>query len=981
MATLAALQVELNRLRALLAEQEAIFRSPNSKLSEKQQAAIEIDQLKLQIAAINQEIALATQVAADDAALIQIPPPPVTAGQTVNDDSINNPIKPQPLEADPNTGRIRLAPATTVPSNADVPATAENGDVDFNTNGPLLPTSVTQAETTRPGDNLPIPTDVVGADRIPLTVTPRPGTTVPLAPGVSVKDDGVTVSANQTATDVNNIYNNTAIVQPQPNILDQFGSYTYSISVYLMNPEQYATLISSKTKTVVGYNLLFQSAGAPVDGTSAENPGATRSPYFGEDFYIDSLSLSTVYPGGGTMTAHSVSEFKMTVVEPAGITFLDRLYQAVQDFVPKDGAGAVNYTAVQYLMVIRWYGWDLNGKLIKGAGGNKLSDPNAVVEKFVPFIIRKINWGVSNKLVTYELDCAPIGMILGASTSRGTIPYDIELSDGTVRGLLSGDPQYNTAEVDNATSTAAPAPGKANSAPSTKRTIRQGLMGAMNDFQKKLVEEGKYEVADQYEVVFANGAEFIADASIIKPENVVKNLSATPMAPPVTKDASGLDPSRVSVDSNVRNYAITAGQQIVQVLDLILRNSTYVTDQARVVNQEETEIFEDELGNVIELPKNTPPTANIIWHNITMTAVPIKYDKKRNDYAYKITYIVNPYKVQNFDSKYFPIPKFGGIHKSYKYWWTGENTGVLDYQVTFNHLYNMTVSGSEPGNSATDRIRQQRSSSMRDIAKYVYQARSSESSQGAKGAGNEISANAAEYLYSPKDLAETKLKIVGDPAWISQGSMSEGVNPGNFNYLGFNSDGTINFDSQQVLFEIAWQRPRDYNLNKGLADPYENVNGAREPIQSNIFIAKKCVSEFRQGRFEQTIDGAIYVWPIPSGQNTPATKPVSVSVNSSGVSDRAAGTEVTQPADLKIPGTGPTAAPGSTDAVNLQTTNTTDANNLLPDAVQRQENSAPTSNGEDIGVNLPAPGVVTASANGVQNAATQDPQQLITVSP
>lgn len=936
-----------------------------------------------------------------------VPPPPQTAGQIANDDATNSPNKPPALEIDPNTGRVRAAIPVTVPSNADVTPTAGNGDVDANTNGRLVSTSVTQAETTQLSRVLPVPP--INNSVVPGSGGTRPtppGTdslfnrdanatltsssiVAPIAPGVAKKDDGVTVGPRQTATDVNSIYNNSAIVQPQSNILDQFGSYTYSISVYLMNPQQYASLIQSKTKTVSGYNLLFQSAGAPVAGSSAGNPGAGRNPYFGDDFYIDSLSLSTLYPGNGTMTAHSASEFKMTVIEPAGITFLDRLYQAVQDFTPKDGAGAVNYTAVQYLMVIRWYGWDLDGKLIKSAGGTTLSDPNAVVEKFIPFIIRKINWGVSNKLVTYELDCAPIGMILGSSTSRGTIPYDIELSDGTVKGLLTGDPLYNIVKTENTTSLTAPAPGKANSAPSTKRTIRQGLMGAMNDFQKKLVSEGKYEVADEYELVFANGAEFIADASITKPENVVKNLSATPMAPPVTKDASGLDPNRVSVDSNVRNYAVTAGQQIVQVLDLVLRNSTYVTDQARVVNQEETEIFEDELGNVVELPKNNPPTANIIWHNITMTAVPIKYDKKRNDYAYKITYIINPYKVQNFDSKYFPIPKFGGIHKSYKYWWTGENTGVLDYQVTFNHLYNMTVSGSEPGNSATDRLREQRSSSMRDIAKYVYQARSTESSQGAKGSANEISANAAEYLYSPKDLAESKLKIVGDPAWIAQGSMSDGVNPTKFNYLGFNSDGTINFDSQQVLFEVAWQRPRDYNLGTGLADPYEGVNGAREPIQSNIFIAKKCVSEFRQGRFEQTIDGSIYVWPIPSGQNTPATKPVSVSVNSSGVSDRAAGTEVTKPADLQIPGSGPISAPLAVDAVNLQTATATAATNLLSDAVQRQENSTPVSNGEAVGVNLPAPKAITSAVtpDGVQavtnnnGAVTFRGTQLIRVSP
>jgi uncharacterized coiled-coil protein SlyX len=982
MANITALQVQINQIRAQLAvlrdRLNRLLDDPLSSRSERQEVQKEIDQLELQLGVLEKELAAASATAADDSLITQIPPPPVTAGQTVNDDSIDNPIRPPALEADPVTGRITPANPLVVPTNADSTPTAESGAIDLNTDGPVVPLTVTQAEINKPDTPIPIPEDVIDTGRVPLTVTPKPGAKVPLAPGRGINDDAVTVGPRQTSTEVNNTYNNPQTVQPQANVLDQFGSYTYSISVYLMSPEQYATLVQSKVKTVVGYNLLFQSAGAPVGG---------RSPYFGNDFYIDGLTLETAFPGKGTRQSHSAASFKMTVIEPNGISFLDRLYQAVQEFKPQDASGAVNYTAAQYLLVIRWYGWDLNGKLIKGLGGNTLSDPNAAVEKFIPFRISKLNWGVSNKLVTYDFECMPVPLAIGATTSRGTVPYNVELSDGTVKGLLSGDVQIQETSGTSA-------PNKANAAPTNKITVRQGLMGAMNDFQKKLVADGIYEIPDEYEIVFVDKADVIASASILKPENVVKNLSATPMAPPVTKNATGLDPSRVSIDNNVRNVTITAGQQLLQVIDLVIRNSTFISDQARVVNQEEPEIFTDEFGNEYEIPKNTPPTALILWHNVTMSAVPTKYDKKRNDYAFKITYYVSTYVAPNFDSKYFPVPKFNGVHKSYKYWWTGENTAVLDYQVTFNHMYQQTVSGSEPGNSATDKLRQQRAAAMRDVPKYVYQTTSTESSQGAEGRANEIAANAAEFLYSPTDLAETKLRIVGDPAWIMQGSLSEGVNPNLFNFGGFLPDGTINMDSQQVLFEIAWQRPQDYDLGTGLADPYANINGAREPIQSNIYIAKKCISEFRQGKFEQTIEGSLYTWPIPSGQNTPATKPVSVSVNSSGVSDRAAGTEVTRTAELAIPGAGATAAPPTTDAVNLQTTNTTDANNLLPDTVQRQENSAPISNGEVVGLNLPAPEVIrsSVSSDGVQTIVTrsvdsngvvflQETQQLITVSP
>ena len=51
---------------------------------------------------------------------------------------------------------------------------------------------------------------------------------------------------------------------------------------------------------------------------------------------------------------------KFTVIEPMGITLLDRIYQAVQDQAPKEqGTGKINYTTAQYLMVLRWYGYDI----------------------------------------------------------------------------------------------------------------------------------------------------------------------------------------------------------------------------------------------------------------------------------------------------------------------------------------------------------------------------------------------------------------------------------------------------------------------------------------------------------------------------------------------------------------------------------------------------------------------------------------------
>ena len=94
-----------------------------------------------------------------------------------------------------------------------------------------------------------------------------------------------------------------------------------------------------------------------------------------------------------------------------------------------------------------------------------------------------------------------------------------------------------------------------------------------------------------------------------------------------------------------------------------------------------------------------------------------------------------------------------------------------------------------------------------------------------------------------------------------------------FSYSPFLSDGTINFDASQVMFEISWQRPQDYDIATGLADPYRGAQlEARQPLQSNIYRAYKVVSEFKQGRFEQNIEGTLFSFPIPSCKNTVAAK-------------------------------------------------------------------------------------------------------------
>ena len=635
---------------------------------------------------------------------------------------------------------------------------------------------------------------------------------------------------------------------------------------------------------------------------ATNNMDSGRNPFFGDDFYIDALTLETTPLGKATGASQMANSMKITVAEPSGMTLIDRLYKACENLQQGAGSGKVNYTAADYLTVIRFYGYDESGNIvypIRSLGEvSGTSDPKAVIEKFIPFKIAGINWSVGSKLVTYEWDCVPQGIYAGGMTGRGAVPYDVQLTDSTVQGLLGSDVKFSTttpaASNPGASTTPAAddgsydraetarlnrqsqaaAPAKATAAPTAKKTLTQGLMGAMNEYQKALVERGIFKIADEYSIEFQGipgvPASAIADATL-KPIGQVKDdKKKTGAPPPATKDTQSLKQDTNTVDSVSQSFSITAGQMITQAIELTIRNSSYISNQQLVIVQPD--------GTSVPNPnsRNKP----VSWFIITMfaTAQPGGIDPLRNDYAYKIKYVVRPFIPSSLNSKYFPASKFNGIHKRYPYWFTGQNTAVLEYQETLNALYSITVSGNDPKNSAAAVQKAAFTSSATDIAKYNYAPRSNQTSQGQEGKINEPAANAAEYLFSPGDLANTKVKIIGDPDWIQQGSLFREIKEGENKVevlTGFAPDGSISFETGDVLFEMVWQRPEDYNIDTGLADPYSggysgNTNTTREAIQSRTYYAIKVLSEFRGGKFEQTVEGTLFLFPKPKSSSSAA---------------------------------------------------------------------------------------------------------------
>jgi hypothetical protein len=184
---------------------------------------------------------------------------------------------------------------------------------------------------------------------------------------------------------------------------------------------------------------------------------------FPVDFYLDDLEMLTKAPGRGTNMPVTTSEIKFKVIEPNGITLINRIYQAVASLYGPgsnsselDTTGTLaesvkntkgvnstppNYTTAVYIMGIKFYGYDDAGNLIAPLLG-KYNDAYAIVQKYIGFKITEVKFrtglGQYSKGLEYYIKGSPVALNYAFGQNRGTIPFTFELSGTTVKDLLIG---------------------------------------------------------------------------------------------------------------------------------------------------------------------------------------------------------------------------------------------------------------------------------------------------------------------------------------------------------------------------------------------------------------------------------------------------------------------------------------------------------------------------------------------------------------
>ena len=426
------------------------------------------------------------------------------------------------------------------------------------------------------------------------------------------------------------------------------------------------------------------------------------------------------------------------------------------------------------------------------------------------------------------------------------------------QGVRAGATQVPTAKTPPPNASAAPTGSQQN--------IYTGICAAMNQYEQELVKSGSVEMANIYEVQFAPAT---LAAEIVTLPGSTDQLATAMQSNQTAKDKL---PATNKVNKKSRNWPTWQGQQMVQFIEGVIRNSSYVTKQQKYI--------QDQLTG--DNSPNTPTkTKDTVWFKINTKTVPIsdKIDNKRRSKVYRITYTISTYQINEVESQYFDQPSFKGVHKRYDYWFTGQNSQVINFEQKYDKAWKVAVSGQTPTQvgPAMTTLASQVQFGLGPV-QYVPSPTSGQSDKGASAGALNPASTLADFLYSAFDQGTLTITIVGDPAWIFQGEVV-GLDSTNFIYDGFYPDGTINADQGQAVFVMNWNAPTDYNNGSsgpysgtGLMDISTSGNTGTDPATnkassaearpmaaqaSAAYQAIQCISTFSKGKFTQQLQGKL----------------------------------------------------------------------------------------------------------------------------
>lgn len=625
----------------------------------------------------------------------------------------------------------------------------------------------------------------------------------------------------------------------RPNPLSAYSSSTYNISLYMINPDTF-NLYSEGGQTIPkDWKLICRSGGINNSGDNGGGPDSKnwRAEGFDLDYYIDNLRISTAISSKETYSASNVFDISFQIYEPYGFSFPTKLIRAAtkvqaESKIQRSVSESITALQTHYLIVIKFYGYDSEGKVISKED----------YQRSFPIQIYGFDFKLDPKMVTYNVKAKLVSEQIAMGKSKLEIPENITIKGETVKDALQGS------DGDN------------------KNPNAIGLMQRLNEIQDQLFKDEQILVKDKYIIKFESNTG-IDTAFLVDVDNNPNEKSANTSV----SSAAGVNVKNSSkppvIQKRTRPVSINKGDSILQVIDQIISQSSYVTKALKITTSEEYQQVKQQDD---DYTKNTPGT--IGWYSVIPQVKLLEFDKKRNVFASEITYIIKRYEVPYIRGLQLGkrTPYYGPV-KRYKHWFMSDDlTGnthekeIISYDVTYNLLYfNLAGYGTDAPLDETD-----------DKAPVANLSGGSNPQGKAPGYFDKAITPFKTFLYSPADQLKAKIVILGDPDYLMT-STTKGYQEAITKWFG--TDQSINPNSGQVFIEIDFRNAEDYagpyDKNAGLLNPSQDgdilfwkyPDSIKKDVQGTIYMVWQVISTFSKGVFQQELK--VCIPPFVSDKN------------------------------------------------------------------------------------------------------------------
>ena len=665
---------------------------------------------------------------------------------------------------------------------------------------------------------------------------------------------------------------------PFTNVLSAYTSYNYIFTLSVM--DDYSLNFPNETykKGQLGQIILRS-------GSTDSNNRVFIKDFGVFEFYIEDVEMDSTIGFQRSTGNTNMSSLKFKIVEPYSMGMFFHAMSAAADHV-----GHKTYTSAVFLLTLQFMGHVSASS--QGVPGDALNSVEKTTRHF-PIKMTSINMRVSASGSEYDIEAIPYNE-QAMSTTYSVLKTDISISGSNVHEILQTGEHSLQAILNERL---------ANSAEQQGLAVRdQVVIYFPNDLSSGSIMDRFIEIPSKYLSAVTSVTDFFSstqtiteklqisedygnNGTLVQKIDQINGIAKAPMLFNPYKDGnSPFGKDDLVYDDNAKVFKRGNMVSDPKKGELKFAQDTSIVN---VINQ--VIVMSDFGRNALS---HVTDSGKIVWWRVESNLYTMPSEKNMEINGMKprlIVYRVVPYLVDS--ATFLPPnkknPKLENAKaqalKEYNYIYTGQNTEVIDFEMTFNNSFYKAMAANTPNNSGdvvmANKMASASAESTKNTDKSVFSISSkifgelnkleqtmfdviieerndktifSNSNQGGAGLNDPdtlLAKQAHDIILSGLDNVSPHMKIMGDPYFIADSGWGNYTGQST-NFENITADHSMDYQSGEVDIIVNFRTPMDANTVTG---SYQFGDSKIISQFSGLYQVFKVTSSFNKGKFTQEL--------------------------------------------------------------------------------------------------------------------------------